>query len=156
MLTISAEPGEKLYISAAGLVHSVGVSLLEMAIMARGAKQTAAAVAASGMPRFVDVKLSQDDRREFLGEKDDPSVLVARLQILCDNGYRIGCSWSGETQSYTVSLTCRNPESANDGLCMTSFAKDLVTAVRLALFKHEVITGGLWLGDATGDAGLFG
>lgn len=156
MLTIGTGPGSRGGISPAGLTHSVGVAFLEMAIMARGAKRTADAVVKGGMPRFVDVKLTREDRAVFLGENDDPAILVQRLQLLCDNGYRIGCSWSGETQSYTVSLTCRNPGSANDGLCMTSFAADLVTAARLALFKHEFVTAGQWLGDAVDPAEAFG
>lgn len=156
LLTIGTESHGRGGLSPVGLVHSVGVGLLEMRIMARGTKKAAEDTSRVGMPRFVDVKLTREDRAAFLQENDDPAVLVQRLQILCDHGYRVGCSWSGETQSYTVSLTCRNPESANDGLCMTSFAGELVTAVRLALFKHEFVTAGLWLGDATTQTEQFG
>lgn len=156
MLTIGIGPSKRGGISPAGLTHSVGVALLEMAIMARGAKKTATEVGKGGMPTFVDVKLTAEDREKFLQENDDISMLGPRMQILCDAGYRWGCAWNGESQSYTVSLTCRDPESSNAGLCMTSFAKDLLTAIRLALFKHEVVTEGDWIGGAGEQLGMFG
>lgn len=156
MLTIGTEPGRRGGISPAGLTHSVGVAFLEMAIMARGAKKTAAVVAAGGMPRFVDVKLTAEDKMGFVGWKCTPQEIVTFLQDLCDDGYRVGCSWSSESQSYTVSLTCRNEGSPNAGLCMTSFARDLHTAVALAVYKHTVVTEERWVPEAVGDLGDFG
>lgn len=156
MLTINTEARSRRGLSAAGLVHSVGVAFLEMAIMARGAKKTAAAAAANGMPRFVDVKLTGEEKAAFIAWARTPQGLVAFLQDLCDDGYRVGCTWSGETQSYTVSLTCRNPDSPNSGLCMTSFAHDLLTAVALAVYKHTVVTGECWVSPDVAAVGDFG
>lgn len=116
--------------------------------MARGNGKGAAKAQSAAMPKFVDCKLSQDDKAEFLQTNYSDEVLLQALRRLCDDGYRVGCSWSGEQQAYVVSLTCRNSDSANNGLCMTSFARFLNTAVALAVFKHEVITKGNWLGDA--------
>ena len=155
-LTIGMQASARGGISPAGLSHSVGVCMLEMAIMARGKGKAVGTGSGAGMPTFVDVKLTAEDRERFLVENDDLNMLGPRMQILCDAGYRWGCAWNGETQSYTVSLTCRDQESPNAGLCMTSFAKDLVTAVRLSLFKHEVVTGGDWTGGAGQQFGAFG
>jgi hypothetical protein len=127
-----------------------------MAIMARGARKTAEAAAKGGMPSFVDVRLTAEDRAAFLEEDNDIDLLVPRMQTLCDAGYRWGCAWNGESQSYTVSLTCRDAGSPNSGLCMTSFAKDLLTAIQLALFKHDVVTEGIWVGAGSERFGTFG
>lgn len=124
--------------------------------MARGAKKTAEAVAARSLPTFVDVKLTAEDKLRFVDWQCTPEEVLQFLQVLCDDGYRVGCSWSGETQAYTVSLTCRNAESPNNGLCMTSFAKDLHMAVALAVFKHTVMTGERWVPEAIGSLGDFG
>lgn len=124
--------------------------------MARGKKQGTDTANGVGMPRFVDVALSAEDKAAFLAWSPAVGDIVAKLSALCDDGYRVGCSWSGETQAYTVSLTCRDPQSDNKGLCMTSFARDLATAVKLAVFKHEVMTGGVWLSASERDVGEFG
>jgi hypothetical protein len=145
-LTSSTEAGKRLYISQAGLAHTFGVCLLEMAIMARGGKKAVEDVTKTGMPRFVDVKLTPEQRDAFRRLSPTADGMVHAIQVMCDEGYRFGCSWSGEHQSYTVSLTCRAKDDANNGLCMTSFAGNLETAVALALFKHTTVTGGLWLG----------
>lgn len=124
--------------------------------MARGAKKTAASVATGGMPRFVDVKLTQEQKVKFVSWVCTPEEVVRFLQDLCDDGYRVGCSWSGETQAYTVSLTCRNEESPNNGLCMTSFAKELTTAIELAVYKHTVVTEERWVAGDVAAIGDFG
>lgn len=124
--------------------------------MARGNGKGTKAGNTAAMPKFVDVKLSQEQKAQFLKQPWDDVEVIRELQGLCDDGYRVGCSWSGEQQAYTVSLTCRNPDSPNNGLCMTSFARFLSTAVALALFKHRVITEGVWLGDAGSGSEDFG
>jgi hypothetical protein len=127
-----------------------------MAIMARGAKKAAEDVTKTGMPKFVDVKLTAEDRAGFVAWKCTPQEIVTFLQDLCDDGYRVGCSWSSETQAYTVSLTCREASSPNAGLCMTSFAKTLDLAVALAVYKHTVVTGERWVGEDVAAVGDFG
>jgi hypothetical protein len=124
--------------------------------MARGKGRASDVVTGASMPKFVDVKLTVEQREWFANEKDDITLLGPRMQILCDDGYRWGCAWNGESQAYTVSLTCRDTASPNSGLCMTSFAPDILTAIRLALFKHEVVTAGVWLGEKSQQFGMFG
>lgn len=144
MLTIGTGPRLSFGLTPAGLAHSVGVSLLEIDIMARGSKK-AAETNSQGMPKFVDVKLTQEQKAAFVAREQPPAAwCVDRMQQLVFSGYRFGCSWSGEHQSFTVSMTCRNDESANNGLCMTSFAGQLLTAVRLALYKHYEVCDQVW------------
>jgi hypothetical protein len=148
VLTSSSEPGERGGISPAGFTHTFAVCMLELDEMARGKGLAASGDKSPALPRFVDVKLTQDDKNDFLSKRESVESMVVSLSRLCDDGYRVGCSWSGEQQAYTVSLTCRDAKSVNAGLCMTSFARDLATAVALALYKHHVLTGENWLGDA--------
>lgn len=118
----------------------------------RGEKQPGSVV----MPRFVDVKLTAEQKSEFVDTEWTPFELVAGLQSLSDDGYRVGCSWNSEGQSYIVSLTCRNPESPNSGLCMTSYAKTVERAIALALFKHRYVTKEDWTGGAGPEGEDFG
>jgi hypothetical protein len=156
MLTIGTGSGGRGGISPAGLSHSVGICCLELAIMARGKGKAVGAGSGAGMPKFVDVKLTQDQKADFSGRHQSAEALVVQLQDLCDAGYRIGCSWSGEHQTYTVSLTCRDDQSQNNGYCMTSFAGQLDRAVSLALYKHFVVCGEVWSAGGPGSAEDFG
>lgn len=124
--------------------------------MARGKGKEVGPGSGAGMPRFVDVKLTLDDRNTFAALVIEPGALVKSLQSLVDEGYRLGCSWSSEHQTYTVSLTCRDDGSPNSGLCMTSFAGELTTAIALAIFKHRNVTKGKWLSETGGQLSMFG
>jgi hypothetical protein len=155
-LTIGTEASGGLKISPAGLAHSVGVCFLEMSIMARGKGKAVGAGTGAAMPKFVDVKLSVDQRQDFISKQYSDSELVMTVQKLCDSGYRIGCAWSADSSSYTVSLTCRDEDSSNFGLCMTSFANTVHTAIALAVYKHVVVTDGEWLGGFSDADGFFG
>jgi hypothetical protein len=148
LLTISTETGGRGHISPAGLAHSLGVCILEDWLMARGKGRTFDAKVASAMPRFVDVKLSEDERKAFQAKRVDVVDASQALQSFADNGYRVGISWSGEQQAYTVSVTCRDADSPNNGLCMTSFSKTLIQAVNLAWYKHVDVCRGIWPGGA--------
>jgi len=143
-------------ISQAGLAHTFAVCMLESAEMARGAGKSGKSGNAAAMPKFVDIKLSQEEKADFVARNYDDKFLVTVLQSLCDDGYRVGCAWDAERQAYTVSLTCRNFDSPNNGLCMTSFAKNIRTAVGLAVYKHTVITVEDWLGEAGAGSEDFG
>ena len=109
------------------------------------------------MPRFVDIRLTVEQRNEFATwEKREGPDLITFLQSLADDGYRVGVTWSGEHQAYTVSLTGRKSGGVNEGLCMTSFARTLDTAMWLAIYKHVVVAEGDWLSVGGADMGDFG
>lgn len=156
LLTISTDTHRRGKVSQVGVAHSLGVCLIEDYNMARGRGSGKQNAVMPGMPRFVDVRLTADDRELFGNERLDAAGCVRFLQSMADEGYRVGVTWSGEHQCYTVSLTCRAPDDVNNGMCMTSFAGDLFTAVSLARFKHVSVTGGMWAEHSSGGGEAFG
>lgn len=124
--------------------------------MARGKAQQTDNKNGSTMPRFVDIVLTADDREDFLGWELSVEELIRALETLPFDGYRVGLAWSGEQQSYTASLTCRNEASPNNGMCVTSFAKTSWTALKLMLYKHQVMTKGVWVSEVSAALGDFG
>lgn len=156
LLSISTESGRVGRLSPAGLAHSLGVCLIEDSNMARGKGNGTKAAQSAGMPRFVDVKITAEQRAEFTAWEQREGDLVTFLQSLADDGYRVGVTWSGEQQAYTVSLTGRGADCPNNGLCMTSFAKTLPTALWLAIYKHTIVCEERWLDGAFGDDEEFG
>jgi hypothetical protein len=145
-----------LYSNPVGHAHMLGVFLLELeSVMARG-KGQGKPEAGSGMPRFVDVKLSQAQREQFRSSVWGTDELVSWLATMAGLGYRIGVSWASEQQAYFVSVTGRSTGGPNDGFCMTSFAGDVPTAVALAAFKHTVVCEGDWHIGASDTDSSFG
>lgn len=156
LLSISTDTRRTPRVNPAGVVHAFGVCLIEDSNMARGKGKGGGSVAGNALPQFVDVKLTAEQRLEFSTWKTRDGDLVTFLQSMADDGYRVGVAWSGERQSYTVSITCREAGSVNAGLCMTSFAGTLETALWLALYKHIEVTGERWLESVPGGGEDFG
>lgn len=156
LLTISKESCGVGRLSPAGLAHSLGVCLTEDWHMARGKVKGSSAGNTGNLPRFVDIKLTQEERDQFV-EWFDPNVdQTSVLQQFADLGYRLGVSWSGEHQSYTVSATCRDSGSPNDGMCMTAFSGNLRKAVALLWWKHHYVADQDWNTRVSGPREDFG
>lgn len=156
LLTISTRAGGVGRLSPTGLAHSLTVCLIEDWHMSRGKSKSDGKSGGGTLPRFVDVKLTAEERDEFTSWPARDGNLVTFLQSMADDGYRVGVAWSGEQQAYVVSLTCRAEGNVNSGLCMTSFARTLETALWLALYKHLEVTGEKWLEGGFGGDEDFG
>lgn len=156
LLTAAHNAGKGMRISPSGIAHSLGVCLIEDWIMARGGKADRKRAESPGMPRFVDVRLDSTQKQAFVEWYSPRADQVQVLQQFTDSGYRVGVTWSGEHQSYTVSATCRDAESPNNGLCMTAFAGELGKAIALLWYKHQYVAKGDWTGVGAGGEGDFG
>lgn len=144
LLTSGSDGGSAFYLKPAAVARDLVVCVLELRSMARGGKPAVDAGNGNQLPRFIDIKLSPEARETFKQVVFAPQELVQFLTDMAADGYRVGCAYSGESGAFTVSLTCRDVHSPNNGLCMTSFARDLPTAVALAAYKHNVIAAGVW------------
>lgn len=156
LLTISRDASRPYHVREAGVAHSLGVCLIEDYNLARGVGKGSKPGNAATMPRFVDVKLDSEAREQFLEWYSPDADQVRVLQDFADSGYRVGVTWSGEHQSYTVSATCRDTESENNGLCMTAFSGSLPKAIALLWFKHAVVCGYRWSNAALPPSEEFG
>lgn len=123
--------------------------------MARGKKSTDNGKSA-GLPKFVDVKLTTEQRQEFTQFTYTDAEICTWLESFLMDGYRVGLSWASEQQAVFCSLTGRETGTDNDGLCMTSFAKDARSAIALAFFKHTQVADGIWITAAEMATGSFG
>ena len=65
-------------------------------------------------------------------------------QALQDN-YKISFSYSEQNDSFICSITRKAEDCLNASRCMTSHAKDFITALNVTLFKHTVLfKSGVW------------
>jgi len=139
-----------------GVAHSFGVWVLEVEAMARGKKAEVSKAVGNALPTFVNVDLNAEQRAEFKALVLTDAEILAGLYELVGAGIRVGVTFSGEQQSFIVSLTGREGSGPNEGLCMTSFAGELPKALALAWYKHRFVCEGVWRtpdDEAFGDFG---
>lgn len=93
---------------------------------------------------FVNLKLNEEQKALFLSwDVHDDDVWLLFTGLLTE-GYKISSSYNGQNSTYNVLLTCNNPSSPNAGFGLSAYSPNWYNAVRLALFKHEVIFQGVW------------
>lgn len=131
---------------------------LEIITMARGKGSTTENTGgAQGWTTFVDIPIagvSPSDLDDRYGSWDD---FDSDLSALLSSGYRVGVSYNSGNSAFIVSVTCRDDSSPNVGCTFTSFAGEWWTAIKVALYKHYVVTEGDWKkGGKANTTGHFG
>lgn len=105
---------------------------------------------------FIDYLLSQDEKEQasaYLSESQEG--LMAALDQVVDDGYRVAFTYDTKNKCVMVTLIGKTTANPNFDRAMTTRHKDVQTALRMALFKHNVVfESGSW-GSAEGDA-IFG
>ena len=94
--------------------------------------------------QFVNISMAgvtPDDIARHFGSAD---ALANGVSHLLGSNYRIGLSYDPERDVVIVSVTGRDVDSPNSGKTFTSFAQTWPEALRVALFKHYVVTAEVW------------
>lgn len=105
---------------------------------------------------FATIQLSLEHKEMFGAwdlEDDDIWVLATSLIM---SGYKLTLSYNDANQSYSASLTCRDKASVNAGLTLSGYASTWYQALRVVLFKHEVVANGDWGGVKSAPLGDIG
>lgn len=93
---------------------------------------------------FINRKLNDAEKELFLSwDVHDDDVWLLFTGLLTE-GYKISSSYNGQNSTYNVLLTCNQPSNPNAGFGLSAYSPNWYQAVRLALFKHEVIFHGKW------------
>lgn len=104
---------------------------------------------------FANVRLSDSDKENFAAwdmEMDDCwEMLIAR----CVEGYKFTVTYNEQNKSYVCSLTCNVKRDPNAGYTLTGYAPDVATAMRVLVFKDEVLAAhGEWPKERQGAGGI--
>lgn len=119
-------------------------------VMARGKARTSARTQASGKQwtTFVEISLAGHDMAQIEAHFGTDDALFDALTTMLGEGYRISLSYNPQNDAIIASVTCKDDESVNAGCTYTSFAMDWVGALRIAAYKHFVVTEQNWVGVA--------
>lgn len=126
------------------------LNLWSVETMARGKTKAAARTApgAKQWTNFVEISLAGHDMAMIEAEMGSVDALFDALSTMFTEGYRISLSHNVQNDAIIASVTCKDDESVNAGCTFTSFAGDWVTALKIAAYKHFVVTEQNWIGVA--------
>lgn len=93
---------------------------------------------------FVECRLTDTQKEAFrhwdLDGNDAFDLVVTSVQT----GHKLSLSYNRANDNFVASLTCTDMTSPNGGYTLSAFAPDLWTALRLVVFKHEVVLERRW------------
>lgn len=114
--------------------------------MARGKTKPKGSVAGQTAfsTEFVQIPVGDLSWAEVEKQFGNTEEVFATFNELVTGGYKFSFSYSDANDAVICAMTCRDPESVNNGKTMSSFAVDWYSALVLALYKHVVIAGGNW------------
>jgi hypothetical protein len=125
----------------------------------RGKAKTPPKAAASNKQwtTFVEISLAGHSLEDVNTAFGDIDTLGDAIQTMAQQGYRVSISHSPANDAMIASVTCKADGDPNEGCTMTSFAMDWVTALRIACYKHFVVTEQVWAGaGGNPDRPMFG
>lgn len=118
--------------------------------MARGKSKPSTAKTASNKQwtTFVEISLAGHDLADIEQAFGTVDALFDALHNMLVDGYRVSLSHNVQNDAIIASVTCKDEDSTNAGCTYTSFAADWVTALKIAAYKHYIVTEQNWLGVA--------
>jgi len=123
----------------------------------RGSKQGDSGRGDSGWTKFIEISLEGHSIDDVLAKYGSPDQLFDAIGQLLETGHRVSLTYNYQNDSVVASLTGRGEDCRNDGMTVTSYAEDWVTALQVAAYKHFVVAAGAWEKHAkTRTQGAFG
>lgn len=135
------------------------INLMGAEIMARGTKKPVQVPASKGKQwtTFVEISMAGHSLEDVEAAFASPDAVFDALSTMLTEGYRVSLSHNVQNDAIIASVTCKDEDSTNAGCTFTSFAGDWATALKIACYKHFVVTEQNWIGVAgTSTRPLFG
>lgn len=126
------------------------INLMGVEIMARGKTKSVQKPAQGGKQwtTFVEISLAGHELAQIESQFGTVDSLFDAMHNMLVDGYRISLSHNVQNDAIIASVTCKDEESVNAGCTFTSFAVDWVMALKIACYKHYVVTEQNWIGVA--------
>lgn len=126
------------------------INLMGVETMARGRTKTTQKPSngSKQWTTFVEISLAGHSMEAVDAAYSSPDALFDGIHNMLVEGNRISLSHNVQNDAIIASVTCKDEESVNAGCTYTSFAMDWFTALKIAAYKHYVVTDGNWIGVA--------
>jgi len=100
----------------------------------------------NGFRGYVNYDITAGEKKKFLAWVEDVTSdgLWLDLERVVDNGYKFSTKTDNYGGGVQAALTCGEKTNDDCGLVLTARAPDLLNAMLLLLYKHNVLLGGKW------------
>jgi len=130
------------------LVHFMNneFNRLENIAMARNAKKNTppGITEKASWSGFANIDLEEKDKAAIAGGILDGDAVLEIMGDMLSEGHKIALSYDPERDTVSCAVTGAYSRCQNAGLTMTSFARDITTALLVMAYKHDVIAKGNW------------
>jgi hypothetical protein len=118
----------------------------EVQVMARGKSGSGNTNGTSGnaWTTFVEIRITPEDWEEMNDAKWTPDDVFDAVSGLLEKGYRVSFSYNKQNDSTVASLTCKEEGDVNEGKTLTAFSQGWFDALRLVIWKSQMIAKGNW------------
>lgn len=119
---------------------------LENIIMARATakKKTNVQNAKATWTGFANIDLSAKDKDAIRGGLLDGDRVLEIFHDMLAMGHKVSLNYDPDRDTVSCAVTGAYERCPNAGLTMTSFGADIVTAMMVAAYKHEIVAKGNW------------
>lgn len=93
---------------------------------------------------FADIRLTPEEKQEFLAHEWDDVEVVEIVSGLLTGGHKLTVSYNRDNDHYNVSITGQSLDCVNGGLTLSGFAPEWPLALRVVLFKSHFIANDDW------------
>lgn len=93
---------------------------------------------------FANIDLSEKDKDAIRGGILDGDAVLDIITDMLATGHKIALSYDPERDTVTCAATGAYKRSKNAGLTVTSFGRDVTSALMVTAYKHEVVAKGDW------------
>ena len=100
--------------------------------------------------KFVSHTLTADDKLTMDREMVTLEGVMACVEQLVNEDYKISIAGDAYNACITASVACRDTDHSNYGHILTGRAPSAYDALRVVVFKHFALLGGVWPTDAEG------
>jgi len=122
------------------------INRLESIAMARKATKntTPDGLRKAAWTGFANIQLSEKDKEAIRGGILDGDTVLAIFAAMLADGHKVTLSYDPERDTVNLAVTGQYEFCENAGLTMTSFSRDITSAMEVAAYKHEIIAKGNW------------
>jgi hypothetical protein len=119
---------------------------LEEVLMAgkSGTKSQARSSTDGSWKGFVNVNLTEADKKQIKQASPDLSELAEDITAVIVSGHRVQLSKHPDKNNVVCTFTGAYPNCRNLGYSLSSFAPDVTTAISVNLYKHFTLMAGVW------------
>lgn len=94
--------------------------------------------------RFINVALDDSAYEDIMDRYSDGDALMDAFQVYMETGYKFSFALNGQNDLVICSMTDRRPNSVTENACLTGGADSWYDALKVVLYKHEVILLSDW------------